>query len=54
VVLAVGAYQFAFRWRRANLSATAWDGKIALLCGLGAVLLAAVLKVIFESRLLER
>jgi hypothetical protein len=49
VVCAVVAYQFAFRWRRVGLPIGGLDGRIALLFGAVTVLLAAVLKVMFES-----
>ncbi len=49
VLLAVLAYQFAFRWRRAGLSAISPDGRLVLVFGAGAVLLAAVLKGVFDS-----
>ena len=46
---AVMAYQFAFRWRRAGLPVGALDGRIVLIFGTLAVLLAAVLKGVSES-----
>lgn len=51
VVFGVIAYQFAFRWRRAGLRALALDGRLAFAFGAAAVLLAAVLKGVFESGL---
>jgi hypothetical protein len=51
VLFAVLAYQFAFRWRRVGLQLLAPDGRVALIFGAGAVLLAAVLKEVFESGL---
>jgi uncharacterized membrane protein len=51
VLFAVLAFQFAFRWRRVGLQLLAPDGRVALIFGAGAVLLAAVLKEIFESGL---
>ncbi len=47
----VGAYQFAFRWRRAGLPSASLDGRIVLILGAGTVLLAAMLKGVFESGL---
>jgi len=49
VVCAVVAYQFAFRWRRVGLPVGGLDGRIILIFGAMAVLLAAVLKGVFES-----
>jgi hypothetical protein len=49
VLLAVVAYQFAFLWRRRGLAVGAPDGRTALIAGTAAVLLAAVLKGVFES-----
>jgi hypothetical protein len=49
VLCAVVTYQYAFRWRRGSLSTRGRDGRIALVAGSGAVLLAAVLKGLFES-----
>jgi len=51
VVCAVVAYQFAFRWRRVGLPVGGLDGRIALMFGVAAVLLAAVLKGVFEGGL---
>ena len=51
ILLAVGAYQYAFRWRRAGLPRTGLDGRLTLALGAGAVLLAAVLKEVFEGGL---
>jgi hypothetical protein len=51
VVCAVVAYQFAFRWRRVGLPVGALDGRMVLIFGTAAVLLAAVLKGVFESGL---
>ncbi len=45
------AYQYAFRWRRIGLRPSSLDGRIVLVFGTGAVLLAAVLKGVFESGL---
>jgi hypothetical protein len=47
VLCAVLAYQFAFMWRRHRF-ATA-EGRPVLVFGAGAMLLAAVLKGIFDS-----
>lgn len=49
VVCAVVAYQFAFRWRRVGLPVGGVDGRIVLIFGAATVLLAAVLKGVFES-----
>jgi uncharacterized membrane protein len=49
VVLSLGAYQLALRWRRSGLLAISRDGRGLILCGAGVILLAAVLKGIFES-----
>jgi hypothetical protein len=49
VACAVVAYQFAFRWRRVGLPVGGLDGRIVLLFGAATVLLAAVLKGVFES-----
>jgi hypothetical protein len=49
VVCAAVAYQFAFRWRRVGLPVGGLDGRIVLLFGTAAVLLAAVLKGVSES-----
>ena len=45
----VVAYQFAFRWRRVGLPVGALDGRIVLIFGAVTVLLAAVLKGVFDS-----
>jgi hypothetical protein len=49
VACAVVAFQFAFRWRRVGLPVGGLDGRIVLLFGVAAVLLAAVLKGVFDS-----
>jgi hypothetical protein len=49
VACGVVAYQFAFRWRRVGLPVGALDGRIVLIFGAAAVLLAAVLKGVFDS-----
>jgi hypothetical protein len=49
VLCAVVAYQFAFRWRRVGLPVGGLDGRIVLIFGVAAVLLAAVLKGVFDS-----
>jgi uncharacterized membrane protein len=49
VICAVVAYQFAFRWRRVGLPVGGLDGRIVLVFGAATVLLAAVLKGVFES-----
>ena len=48
IVCGVLAYQYAFRWRRARLAVRGADGRLALIFGGAAVLLAAVLKGIFD------
>jgi hypothetical protein len=49
VVCGVVAYQFAFRWRRVGLPIASLDGRLVLLFGAMAVLLASVLKGVFDS-----
>jgi hypothetical protein len=49
VACAVVAYQFAFRWRRVGLPVGGIDGRIVLIFGIAAVLLAAVLKGVSDS-----
>ena len=49
VAVSVAAYQFAFRWRRRGLRHGAIDGRLAVGLGALAILLAAVLKGVFES-----
>ena len=49
VLCAVIAYQFAFRWRRVGLPVGGVDGRIVLIFGGVAVLLAAVLEGVFDS-----
>jgi hypothetical protein len=49
VACAVVTYQFAFRWRRVGLPVGGLDGRILLIFGAATVLLAAVLKGVFES-----
>jgi hypothetical protein len=49
VAFAVVAYQFAFRWRRVGLPVRGLDGRVVLIFGTATVLLAAVLKGVFES-----
>ncbi len=51
VLFGVVTYQFAFRWRRAGLLPSGREGRVVLVFGTGAVLLAAVLKGVFESGL---
>ncbi|MBV9356959.1 MAG: hypothetical protein JO023_15720 [Chloroflexi bacterium] len=48
VLCSIAAYQFAFRWRRAGLAAFDGNGRLVLILGGAAVLLAAVLTEIFE------
>ncbi len=49
VICSVVVYQFAFRWRRAGLPIGALDGRIVLIFGAATVLLAALLKGVFDS-----
>lgn len=49
VACAVLAYQWAFRWRRVGLPVGALDGRLVLIFGAASVLLAAVLKGVFDS-----
>ena len=49
VVCAAITYQFAFRWRRVGLPIGAPDGRLVLLFGAATVLLAAVLKGVYDS-----
>ena len=49
VLCGVVAYQYAFRWRRVGLPVGALDGRVVLIFGAAAVLLAAVLKGVFDS-----
>jgi hypothetical protein len=49
VLLGAVAYQYAFVWRRRGLAVGASAGRTVLLAGAAAVLLAAVLKGVFES-----
>jgi hypothetical protein len=49
VLCAVVTYQFAFRWRRVGLPVGGVDGRIVLLFGAATVLLAAVLKGVYDS-----
>ena len=49
VVCSVVVYQYAFRWRRVGLPVGALDGRIVLFFGAVTVLLAAVLKGVFDS-----
>jgi uncharacterized membrane protein len=53
VLSAVLAYQYAFVWRRRSLSAGLPEGRAVLLFGAAAVLLAAILKEIFERALVR-
>jgi hypothetical protein len=43
------AYQFAFRWRRVGVPVGGPDGRIVLIAGAATVLLAAVLKGVYDS-----
>jgi hypothetical protein len=49
VLSAVLTYQFAFRWRRVGLPMRGPDGRLVLIFGATTVLLAAVLKGVFDS-----
>ena len=49
VVCGVVAYQYAFRWRRVGLPVGSLDGRIVLISGAVTVLLAAVLKGVYDS-----
>ena len=49
VVCSVVVYQYAFRWRRVGLPVGALDGRIVLIFGAATILLAAVLKGVFDS-----
>jgi hypothetical protein len=49
ILCAVVAYQYAFRWRRVGLRVGGLDGRIVLIFGAASVLLAAVLKGVFDS-----
>ena len=49
IVCGVVAYQYAFRWRRVGLPVGSLDGRIVLISGAATVLLAAVLKGVFDS-----
>jgi hypothetical protein len=49
VVFGVVTYQYAFRWRRVGLPVGSLDGRIVLFFGAATVLLAAILKGVFDS-----
>jgi hypothetical protein len=49
VVGSVVVYQYAFRWRRVGLPVGGLDGRIVLIFGAATVLLAAVLKGVFDN-----
>lgn len=49
VVCSAIVYQYAFRWRRVGLPVGAPDGRLVLIFGALTVLLAAVLKGVFDS-----
>ena len=49
VLLGAVAYQYAFLWRRRGLGVGVPAGRTVLIAGAAAVLLAAVLKGVFES-----
>jgi hypothetical protein len=49
LVFGVLAYQFAFRWRRVGVPVGSLDGRLLLLFGAITVLLASVLKGVYDS-----
>jgi hypothetical protein len=49
ILCGVVAYQYAFRWRRVGLPVGGLDGRIVLIFGAGTVLLAGVLKGVYDS-----
>jgi len=49
VACGVVTYQYAFRWRRVGLPVGSLDGRIVLIFGAVTVLLAAILKGVFDS-----
>jgi hypothetical protein len=49
VVASVVVYQYAFRWRRVGLPVGGLDGRLVLIFGAATVLLAAVLKGVFDG-----
>jgi hypothetical protein len=49
VVFGAVTYQYAFRWRRVGLPVGSLDGRIVLISGAVTVLLAAVLKGVYDS-----
>lgn len=49
VLFGVVTYQYAFRWRRVGLPVGGLDGRIVLIFGSATVLLAAILKGVFDS-----
>jgi hypothetical protein len=49
VLCGVVAYQYAFRWRRVGLPVGGLDGRILVVLGALTVLLAAVLKGVYDS-----
>lgn len=49
IVCSVVVYQYAFRWRRVGLPIGALDGRVVLIFGAATVLLAAVLKEVYDS-----
>ena len=49
VLFGVVTYQYAFRWRRVGLPVGGLDGRIVLIFGAATVLLAAILKGVFDS-----
>lgn len=51
VLLAVGSYQFAFRWRRVGMPPFGPDGRLVLAFGAAAVLASSILKGVSDSGL---
>ncbi|MGI9145863.1 MAG: hypothetical protein ACR2IK_04840 [Chloroflexota bacterium] len=51
IVCGAVSYQYAFRWRRVGLPLGSLDGRVVLIFGAATVLLAVILKEVFESGL---
>jgi hypothetical protein len=51
LVLSAAAYQLAFQWRRHGLSAASTEGRLVLVFGAAAALLAVALLEVFERGL---
>jgi hypothetical protein len=49
LVFGAGAYQYAFRWRRAGLPFGAPDGRLVLIFGAATVLVAAILQGVYDN-----